>query len=86
MSHRLRWWLGGVPSEEMTINRHARQAIDERADVKHNMIEIRTFDQRGPFASLGQKFNDPLRLTFRRDDTYTLLNGIWQREPKATWP
>jgi hypothetical protein len=61
----------------MSIDRHARQAIDERAGDKHNMIEIQTVDKLAPLSSPGQKFNDPLRLAFRRKDTYTLLNGIW---------
>lgn len=60
MSHGLRRGLGGVPSRKMTIDRHARQAIDECASGKHNMVEIQTVDKLTPLARLGQKLKHPL--------------------------
>ena len=44
----------------MTIDRHARQAIDERAGGKHKMVEIQTFDKLAPFTRQGQQLNHPM--------------------------
>ena len=57
MPHGFGWRLGGVPSGEMTIYRHARQTIDEGPRGKHNMIQIETFDKLAPFACLGEQLN-----------------------------
>ena len=55
MSHGLRRGLRGVPPREMTIDCHARKAIDEGAGGKHNMTEVQTFDKLAPFVRLGQQ-------------------------------
>lgn len=52
-SHRLRWWLGRVPSRKMIVDCHASQTVDKGARGKHKMIEIQTLGQLPPITCHG---------------------------------